>query len=92
MNFATASKEEFIGALTEWKTAGNALAELKSRFLVANATAFSSSVAKTADQRKADAELATSDLRLELDRAEVTERAAYHLVIFLRGPAFGERG
>lgn len=86
-----AEKTEFIDALNTWGDAARIYAAKKRAYRVVHAAAMAKSEAKNAEQRKADADVATIENRAELDEIEILERSAYHLVIFLRGgPLTGE--
>jgi hypothetical protein len=76
----------FIDALSQWKAAALRAAELRLTYETAFARALVASDARNAEGRKAAADLATTDAKLEADRADIEARTLQHLVLHLRSP------
>ena len=76
---------DFATQLEVWNTAAKKLAIVKNKYIVEASVTLAASTAKNAEQRKAEADVATSQLRLDVELAEVEERTAYHMMMFLRG-------
>lgn len=77
-------------AVDDWTARATAYAEAAEAYRVAYAKAITASSGTTDAKRKADADEATTALRLTRERAEIARDAAYHRLIGLRGSA-GER-
>jgi hypothetical protein len=75
----------FDEALANWKQAALDASEKRLTHEIAYGRAISSSQAKNAEGRKGESDVATADTRVIAERAEIEERAANHLVMFLRG-------
>jgi len=77
----------FDEALAEYKGTAEAHVIAQETYRAKHAMLFSRSEAKTADAKKAEADIATSIERLQRDKLEIAKDCAYHRVIFLRGSA-----
>jgi hypothetical protein len=75
----------FTDALEVYRLAGELAIESEETYRVAHAEATLRSEAKNAESRKADADKATSELRLARDRAALRRDVALQMVLFLRG-------
>ncbi len=75
----------FEYALEDWKAKAIAAANARLEHDIAYAKAIATSAAKNAEGRKAEADLATTEQRREAELLEIEAKAAYHLVLFLRG-------
>lgn len=76
---------EFEKALAEWKTAQDNYVATREEYRVAYAAAYIASGGKTADLKKSDADVATSEARKRRDDAETTATACWNQMIFARG-------
>jgi membrane protein involved in colicin uptake len=83
-------EQTFLSALEAWETAEHKRIVLAEQYREAHARALSASQAKTDAARKAEADAATSQLRLDRNFAELAATSLRDRVIFYRGPA-GER-
>jgi len=79
--------EPFMAALDAWRKAAIAKAEATEAYRVAHAKAWLAPEKATETARKTQADIETSCLRVLRDAAEIKEREAYHLMIFVRGSA-----
>lgn len=70
----------FMQILAAWKTAALVSAEAEATYRKAHAAAYVASAAKTEAQRKAEADVATDELRQHRDLAAIEEQAARYLV------------
>ena len=75
----------FERALEEWRQKALVHVDAAEAYRVAHAGAMLHSDGKNEAMRKADADAATSELRLTRDRSEVSALACYHRLLFLRG-------
>jgi hypothetical protein len=81
---------QFETLLAAWKAAATVYVRAEEAYRLAHARATTASSGKTEAARKADADEATSELRLTRGLAEIERDAAYHALISARGSA-GER-
>lgn len=78
---------QFDILLATWKAAATVHVKAEELYRVAHAKATAASLGKNAESRKADADEATSDLRITRNLAEIERDAAYHALVFVRGSA-----
>lgn len=83
-------EKKFLDSLTAWETSAEVYNERAELVRVNHAQAYRASEGKTADLKKADADIATSEERILRNAAEVERDANYHTMIFYRGSA-GEK-
>ena len=77
---------KFEGALKLWvEKSANAI-DAREQYRKAWAQQYVLSTEKTDTAKKASADTGTSELRTKRDVAQLSADAAYHLMIFLRGP------
>lgn len=77
---------KFEAALANWVGAAKLTATARERYRVAWAKSYVGSMEKTDTSKKATADMATSDLRVERDVNQIELDAKYHRLIFVRGP------
>lgn len=78
---------EFENALKVWEDAQDHYIAAREDYRKAYAQAYLASDAKTGDQKKYAADLATSELRRTRDELETEAAAAWQHMLHLRGPA-----
>lgn len=78
-------------AIESWRLAAHAAARASEAYRSAWAKAFVVSCEKTEAAKKASADIATSDLRIHRNEAEIERDAALHVMLFLRGDSSAQK-
>jgi phage-related minor tail protein len=77
--------DELTKQIESWKSAQLEYVTLRERYRSAFAAAYKASDGKNADSKKADADVSTSEARLERDVAETHAAAEWQLLLAMRG-------
>lgn len=81
--------ELFRLARDAWIKSSMKAARAREEYRIAYAQALLKSEGKTVDAKKAEADLATSELRLRRDETEIFAEADLHELLFVRGAPVG---